>query len=96
MKKQLWLGVENSSPPLYETLFTDPFINHILCKYRCMNGGQTFYPKHTLHKLYVLTLFVGMVHIQQGEVVSINVCKPHLGLICLLSGLSWTHKYLRN
>ena len=41
-----------------------------------MNGRQTFYLKYTLHKLYVcdvLTLFVGVVHIQQGEVVSINV-----------------------
>ena len=44
----------------------------------------------------VLTPFVGMVHIQKGEMVSINVCKPHLGLICLLPSLSWTHKYLRN
>jgi len=68
-----------------------------------MNGGQTVLPQaHATHTKQeaqacdVLNLFVGMVHIQQGEMVSINVCKPHLGLICLLSGLSWTHKYLRN
>lgn len=34
-----------------------------------------------------LTLFVGVVDVEQCEVVSINVSKPHLGLIRLLLGL---------
>ena len=44
-----------------------------------MNGGQTVLSQAhgtQTQDVHVLTLFVGMVHIQQGEVVSINVCKP--------------------
>lgn len=35
---------------------------------------------------WVLTLFEGMVDVEQRQVVSVNMSKPHLGLVsCLLS-----------
>ena len=44
----------------------------------------------------VRTLFIGMVDIQQGDVIAINMSKPHLGLICFLLLLSRPDKHLRN
>ena len=43
-----------------------------------------------------LTLFVCVVGIQQCEVVSVNVGKSHLRLICLLLGLIRTNEDLWN
>lgn len=43
----------------------------------------------------ILTLFEGVVHVQQREVVPIYVCKSHLGLVCSLLGLIRAHKALR-
>lgn len=42
----------------------------------------------------VRTLFEGVVDVEQGEVVSVDVGKPHLGLISRLLGLGGAHKAL--
>lgn len=49
-----------------------------------------------VRSLGVLTLLEGMVDIQKGQVVSIHVGKPHLGLVCSLLGLGGSHKTLRH
>ena len=41
-----------------------------------------------------LTLFIGMVDIEQGEVVTVDVGKPHLSLVCLLPDVGGTNKNL--
>lgn len=41
-----------------------------------------------------LTLFEGVVDIEQRQVVSVNVSKPHLGLVCCLLSLRGPDKTL--
>lgn len=43
----------------------------------------------------LLTLLKCMVDIEKCQVVSINVCEPHLGLIRSLLGVTRPHKALR-
>lgn len=42
----------------------------------------------------MLTLFEGVIDVQQRQVVSVNVSKPHLGLVCCLLSLRRTDKTL--
>lgn len=68
---------------------------------RPLEGSQGFLLRTCVYtwgksKPWELTLFKSVVHIQQSEMIPIDVCKPHLGLVCLLLGFSWTYKYLRN
>lgn len=42
----------------------------------------------------VHTLFESVVNIEQCEVVSVDVGKPHLGLVSRLLGLGGAHKAL--
>lgn len=42
----------------------------------------------------MLTLFEGVVDIEQRQVVSIDVSKPHLGFICCLLSLRGPDKTL--
>lgn len=50
--------------------------------------------KVSINVCVVHTLFEGVVNVEQGEVVSVDVGKPHLGLISRLLGLGGTHKAL--
>lgn len=42
----------------------------------------------------MLTLFEGVIDVEQRQVVSVNVSKPHLGLVCCLLSLRRTDKTL--
>lgn len=54
---------------------------------------KEFTPDMTfLHQ--VLTLFEGVIDIEQCQMVSIDVSKPHLGLICRLLSLRGADKTL--
>lgn len=41
-----------------------------------------------------LTLFEGVVDVEQRQVVSVDVSKPHLGLVCCLLSLRGADKTL--
>ena len=43
-----------------------------------------------------LTLLVCMVDIEEGDVISVDVSKPHLGLVRLLLLVPWSDEHLRN
>jgi len=44
----------------------------------------------------VLTLFESVVDVEQGQVITIDVSEPHLGLVCLFLHFSGPHEALRN
>lgn len=43
---------------------------------------------------WILTLFEGVIDVEQRQVVSVNVRKPHLGLVCCLLSLRGADKTL--
>lgn len=42
----------------------------------------------------MLTLLEGVVDVEKGQMVTINMCESHLGLIRLLLHLVWSYKAL--
>lgn len=42
----------------------------------------------------IRTLFKGMVDVEQGQVVPVDVGEPHFGLVSCLLGFGGTHKAL--
>lgn len=44
--------------------------------------------------LSIHTLFEGVVDVEQGQVVPIDVGEPHFGLVRCLLSLGWAHKAL--
>jgi hypothetical protein len=43
-----------------------------------------------------LTLLESVVDVQQGQVVPVNVCEAHLGVVGSLLGFIWPDKALRD
>ena len=58
--------------------------------------AEIWITRSTTYTVWRLTLLISMVDIEQGKVVTIDVSKPHLGLICLLPCIRGTHEYLWN
>ena len=67
------------------------FARYIVCVHQ-----HTHTHTHTHSLTHSLTLFVGVIHIEQCQVVAVDVSKPHLGLVGLLLGLVGSHEDLRH
>lgn len=50
----------------------------------------------SIHLSSLLTLLESMINVKQRQVISIDVCKTHLSLICLFLHLIGSHKTLRD
>lgn len=59
-----------------------------------MQIRKTEFTPDTTFLYQVLTLFEGVIDVKQCQMVSIDVSKPHLGLICRLLSLRGADKTL--
>lgn len=56
--------------------------------------NSSIFMSHGDFLILALTLFEGVVDVEQRQVVSVDVSKPHLGLVCCLLSLRGADKTL--